>query len=201
MCGIAGWIDFGRDLTRERATVDAMTHTMACRGPDDEGVWMAPHAAIGHRRLSVIDLEGGRQPMTAEEDGRLLAVLTFSGEVYNYRELRSDLISRGHRFRTQSDTEVVLRGYLEWGEGVGDKLNGMFAFGIWDVRRQELLVRDRMGVKPLYYYQTADGVLFGSEPKVILANPEIPRRVNANGLRELLDSVVGSHRHSGGSDR
>ncbi|MFG3281499.1 asparagine synthase (glutamine-hydrolyzing) [Streptomyces sp. NPDC048111] len=190
MCGIAGWIDFGRDLTQERATVDAMTQTMACRGPDDEGVWIAPHAAIGHRRLSVIDLEGGRQPMTAEEDGRLLAVLTFSGEVYNYRELRADLVSRGHRFRTQSDTEVVLRGYLEWGEGVVDKLNGMFAFGIWDVRREELLlVRDRMGVKPLYYYETADGVLFGSEPKVILANREIPRRVNANGLRELLDMV------------
>ncbi|MFJ2407026.1 asparagine synthase (glutamine-hydrolyzing) [Streptomyces xanthochromogenes] len=190
MCGIAGWIDFGRDLTQERATVDAMTQTMACRGPDDEGVWIAPHAAIGHRRLSVIDLEGGRQPMTAEEDGRLLAVLTFSGEIYNYRELRADLVSRGHRFRTKSDTEVVLRGYLEWGEGVVDKLNGMFAFGIWDVAREELLlVRDRMGVKPLYYYPTADGVLFGSEPKVILANPEIPRRVNANGLRELLDMV------------
>ncbi|MEU2956719.1 asparagine synthase (glutamine-hydrolyzing) [Streptomyces sp. SID1034] len=190
MCGIAGWIDFGRDLTQERATVDAMTQTMACRGPDDEGVWIAPHAAIGHRRLSVIDLEGGRQPMTAEENGRLLAVLTFSGEIYNYRELRADLVSRGHRFRTKSDTEVVLRGYLEWGEGVVDKLNGMFAFGIWDVAREELLlVRDRMGVKPLYYYPTADGVLFGSEPKVILANPEIPRRVNANGLRELLDMV------------
>ncbi|GAA2509682.1 asparagine synthase (glutamine-hydrolyzing) [Actinocorallia cavernae] len=190
MCGIAGWIDYGRDLTQERAIVDAMTQTMACRGPDAEGVWIDRHAAIGHRRLSVIDLEGGRQPMVAEQDGRTLAVLTFSGEIYNYRELRADLISRGHRFRTESDTEVVLQGYLEWGEGVVDKLNGMFAFGIWDVRTQELLlVRDRMGVKPLYYFPTADGVLFGSEPKVILANPEIPRRVNTNGLRELLDMV------------
>ncbi|PZT73821.1 MULTISPECIES: asparagine synthase (glutamine-hydrolyzing) [unclassified Streptomyces] len=190
MCGIAGWIDFGRDLTQERAIVDAMTQTMACRGPDADGVWLGQHAAIGHRRLSVIDLAGGRQPMTAEQDGRTLAVLTFSGEIYNYRELRADLISRGHRFRTESDTEVVLRGYVEWGEGVVDKLNGMFAFGIWDVQSQELLlVRDRMGVKPLYYYPTANGVLFGSEPKVILAHPDIPRRVNANGLRELLDMV------------
>ncbi|MGW4055455.1 asparagine synthase (glutamine-hydrolyzing) [Streptomyces sp. NPDC004779] len=190
MCGIAGWIDFGRDLTQERAVVDAMTQTMACRGPDAEGVWIDRHAAIGHRRLSVIDLEGGRQPMTAERDGRVLAVLTFSGEIYNYRELRAELITRGHRFRTESDTEVVLEGYLEWGEGVVDRLNGMFAFGIWDARTQELLlVRDRMGVKPLYYFPTADGVLFGSEPKVILANPEIPRRVNENGLRELLDMV------------
>lgn len=190
MCGIAGWIDFGRDLTQERVIVDAMTQTMACRGPDAEGVWIDRHAAIGHRRLSVIDLEGGRQPMTAERDGRVLAVLTFSGEIYNYRELRAELITRGHHFRTESDTEVVLEGYLEWGEGVVDRLNGMFAFGIWDARTQELLlVRDRMGVKPLYYFPTADGVLFGSEPKVILANPEIPRRVNENGLRELLDMV------------
>ncbi|MEU0103481.1 asparagine synthase (glutamine-hydrolyzing) [Streptomyces sp. NPDC006267] len=190
MCGIAGWIDFTRDLGQERTVVDAMTRTMACRGPDDEGVWIDRHAAIGHRRLSVIDLEGGRQPMTAEENGRTLAVLTFSGEIYNYRELRSDLATRGHHFRTRSDTEVVLRGYLEWGEGVVDKLNGMFAFAVWDVRTQELLlVRDRMGVKPLYYYPTADGVLFGSEPKTILAHPGIPRRINTDGLRELLDMV------------
>ncbi|OKI00958.1 asparagine synthetase B [Streptomyces sp. CB02923] len=190
MCGIAGWVDFERDLTRERATVDAMTRTMTCRGPDADGVWLDRHAAIGHRRLSVIDLEGGRQPMVAEEDGRPLAILTFSGEIYNYRELRSDLVSRGHRFRTQSDTEVVLRGYLEWGESLVDKLNGMFAFAVWDVRRAELLlIRDRMGVKPLYYYPTPDGVLFGSEPKAILANPAASRRVNADGLGEILDMV------------
>lgn len=117
MCGIAGWIDYGRDLTQERAIVDAMTQTMACRGPDAEGVWIDQHAAIGHRRLSVIDLEGGRQPMTAEQDGRMLAVLTFSGEIYNYRELRADLISRGHRFRTESDTEVGPPGVPGVGRG------------------------------------------------------------------------------------
>lgn len=120
MYGIAGWMDHGRDLTQERAIVDAMTQTMACCGPDAEGLWIDQHAAIVHRRLSVIDLEGGRQPMTAEQDGCTLVVLTFSGEIYNYRELRADLISRGHRFRTESDTEVVLRGYLEWGVGVAD---------------------------------------------------------------------------------
>ncbi|MFI5808449.1 asparagine synthase (glutamine-hydrolyzing) [Streptomyces sp. NPDC051561] len=190
MCGIVGWVDFERDLTRERATIEAMTRTMALRGPDADGVWLDRHAAIGHRRLSVIDLEGGLQPMVADEAGRPLAVLTFSGEIYNFRELRSELISRGHHFRTQSDTEVVLRAYLQWGEDLVDKLNGMFAFAIWDVRREELvLFRDRMGVKPLYYFPTANGVLFGSEPKAILANPEIPRRVNADGLREILDMV------------
>jgi asparagine synthase (glutamine-hydrolysing) len=190
MCGIVGWVDFERDLSQERTTAQAMTRTMACRGPDAEGVWLDRHAAIGHRRLSVIDLEGGRQPMVAEEDGRPLAVLTFSGEIYNYRELRSELVSRGHRFRTRSDTEVVLRAYVEWGQGMVDRLNGMFAFGIWDIRREELvLVRDRMGVKPLYYYPTPSGVLFGSEPKAILAHPEVPRRMNADGLREILDTV------------
>ncbi|MEU6176112.1 asparagine synthase (glutamine-hydrolyzing) [Streptantibioticus parmotrematis] len=188
MCGIVGWVDFDRDLGLEADVIRAMTDTMACRGPDDEGTWTGRHAAVGHRRLSVIDLEGGRQPMKAEEDGRLLAVLTFSGEIYNYRELRAELITRGQTFRTRSDTEVVLRAYLEWGESFVDRLNGMFAFGLWDARREQLLlVRDRMGVKPLYYYPTPHGVLFGSEPKAILANREVPRRIGLDGLRELLD--------------
>ncbi|WP_067140963.1 asparagine synthase (glutamine-hydrolyzing) [Microtetraspora malaysiensis] len=190
MCGIAGWIDYNRDLGAERDTARAMTETMACRGPDAEGLWTEPHAALGHRRLAIIDIEGGRQPMAAEHDGRLLAVLTYSGEVYNFRELRAELAVRGHRFRTESDTEVVLEAYLEWGEDFVDRLNGMYAFAIWDARREELLlVRDRMGIKPLYYYPTPSGVLFGSEPKAILANPLVERVVDADGLRELLAFV------------
>ncbi|MEU0687802.1 asparagine synthase (glutamine-hydrolyzing) [Streptomyces uncialis] len=190
MCGITGWVDFERDLRDERRITDVMTATMACRGPDAEGVWTDRHAALGHRRLSVIDLEGGAQPMTAEADGREIACLTYSGEVYNFRELRAELESRGHVFRTRSDTEVVLRGCLEWGDGVAERLNGMFAFAVWDVRAEELLlVRDRMGVKPLYYFPTASGVFFGSEPKAILAHPEVPRRVTADGLREILETV------------
>lgn len=190
MCGIAGWVDFERDLTRERATAQAMTDTMRLRGPDAEGLWLAPHAALGHRRLSIIDLEGGRQPMVAEEDGAPLAVLTYSGEVYNFRELRAELQGRGHRFRTSSDTEVVLRAYLEWGAAFPERLNGMYALAFWDVRREELLlVRDRMGIKPLYYHPTPSGVLFGSEPKAILANPLVQPVVDAAGLRELLAYV------------
>ncbi|MFF3670043.1 asparagine synthase (glutamine-hydrolyzing) [Microtetraspora malaysiensis] len=190
MCGIAGWIDYDRDLGAERDVARAMTETMACRGPDAEGLWTEPHAALGHRRLAIIDIEGGRQPMAAERDGRLLAVLTYSGEVYNFRELRAELAVRGHRFRTESDTEVVLEAYLEWGEDFVDRLNGMYAFAIWDARREELLlVRDRMGIKPLYYYPTPSGVLFGSEPKAILANPLVERVVDADGLRELLAFV------------
>lgn len=184
MCGIAGWVDFDRNLTFEQATVSAMTEAMAPRGPDDTGTWLAPHAALGHRRLAVIDLAGGRQPMIADD----LAVLTYSGEVYNFRELREQLAARGHRFRTSSDTEVVLRGYLEWGENIVDRLNGMYAFALWDIRREELLlVRDRMGVKPLFYYPLPGGaLLFGSEPKAILANPLADRAVDADGLREVL---------------
>ncbi|PZG51378.1 asparagine synthase (glutamine-hydrolyzing) [Spongiactinospora gelatinilytica] len=190
MCGIAGWVDFSRDLTRHTATAEAMTATMSRRGPDDEGLWQDRHVLLGHRRLSVIDLEGGHQPMAAEEDGRTLAALTFCGEIYNYRELRAELISYGHEFRTRSDTEVALRAYLQWGDGFAQRLNGMFAMGVWDVRAQELLlVRDRLGVKPLYYHPIGGGLLFGSEPKAILAHPGVPRRVGLDGMREFLDMV------------
>ncbi|GGL02632.1 asparagine synthetase B [Sphaerisporangium melleum] len=180
-------MDFEGDLRESGDTLKDMTETMACRGPDDAGMWISEHGAVGHRRLSIIDLEGGRQPMVAEQDGKVLAVLTYSGEVYNFRELRAELAGRGHEFRTRSDTEVVLRAYLEWGDGLAEHLNGMFAFGVWDARREELvLVRDRLGIKPLYYYPTPGGVLFGSEPKAILANPAVERVVDAEGMRELL---------------
>ncbi|MFE7589099.1 asparagine synthase (glutamine-hydrolyzing) [Kitasatospora sp. NPDC057512] len=187
MCGITGWVAFERDLTAERGVIDAMTATQARRGPDAGGVHLEPHAALGHRRLAVIDIAGGVQPMTVEHDGRTLAVLTYSGEVYNHRELRADLEAAGHRFRTRSDTEVVLRAYLEWGEHLAERLNGMFAFAVWDVRREELLlVRDRMGVKPLYYHRTPDGVVFGSEVKALFAHPAVRPVVDLDGLRELL---------------
>ncbi|MGW3042423.1 asparagine synthase (glutamine-hydrolyzing) [Kitasatospora sp. NPDC001159] len=187
MCGITGWVAFERDLTAERDVLDAMTATQLCRGPDAGGVRVEPHAALGHRRLAVIDIEGGVQPMTVEHDGRLLAALTYSGEVYNHRELRAELEAAGHRFRTRSDTEVVLHAYLEWGEGLAKRLNGMFAFAIWDARREELLlVRDRMGVKPLHYHPTPDGVVFGSEVKAVLAHPSVHPVVDLDGLRELL---------------
>jgi asparagine synthase (glutamine-hydrolysing) len=182
VCGIAGWVAFDDDLTRHRHVIEAMTATMARRGPDESGVHLAPHVALGHRRLAVIDLAGGRQPMTV---GPLTIV--YSGETYNYRELRERLRGRGHRFTTDSDTEVVLRGWLEWGERLPERLNGMFAFAVWDARVEALhLVRDRTGVKPLYHRPTPDGVLFGSEPKAILAHPGVPAEVDADGLRELV---------------
>ncbi|MHA6765221.1 asparagine synthase (glutamine-hydrolyzing) [Streptacidiphilus sp. PAMC 29251] len=187
MCGITGWISYDHDLNRERGTLAAMTETMACRGPDADGVWVDAHAALGHRRLAVIDIAGGTQPMSVESDGRTLLVTTYSGEIYNYRELRAELAALGHTFRTDSDTEVALHAYLQWGEDFTQRLNGMYAFALWDPREQELLlVRDRMGIKPLYYYPTGDGVIFGSEPKAILAHPQVSAVVDAEGMAELL---------------
>ncbi|HEX5114481.1 MAG TPA: asparagine synthase (glutamine-hydrolyzing) [Pseudonocardiaceae bacterium] len=185
MCGITGWVAYDRDLTSEQVTLDAMTETMACRGPDARGTWADRHAALGHRRLAVIDIEGGTQPMTVTA-GEATVAMVYSGETYNYVELRDELRARGHRFRTDSDTEVVLRGYLEWGAAVAERLNGMYAFAIWDSRTETLvMIRDRMGIKPFYYYPTPSGVLFGSEPKAILANPMAERVVDLDGLREV----------------
>jgi asparagine synthase (glutamine-hydrolysing) len=190
MCGITGWVSYRRNLAVHRRILVAMTKTMARRGPDAEGVWTDRHVGLGHRRLSIIDLAGGTQPMLAEEDGKVIASLTYSGEIYNFPELREELQGLGHRFKTRSDTEVVLHAYLEWGNGFVDRLNGMYAFAIWDARIEELiLVRDRMGVKPLYYFETADGVLFGSEQKAILAHPEVPCRIDADGLRDIIEFV------------
>jgi len=182
MCGITGWADFSRSLIGQRPTVDAMTATMACRGPDAAGVWCSERALIGHRRLAVVDLPGGVQPMS--DAG---VVLTFSGEIYNFRELRRELEGYGHAFRTRSDTEVLLRSWLQWGEDCLPRLNGMFAFAVWDSGREELfLARDRMGIKPLCYAPLTDGgVLFGSEPKAVLAHPGFRAELDADGIAEL----------------
>ncbi len=190
MCGIAGWVDFTKDLRNETRIITAMTDTLARRGPDGSGIWTDRHAALGHRRLAVIDLAGGAQPMeTTERSLQNLpyAVITYNGEVYNFRELRAELQQLGHRFKTNSDTEVLLRAYLQWKLDFVHKLNGIYAFGIWDhVNEELLLVRDRLGVKPLFYYPITDGVLFGSEPKAILANPQATARASGDELCDAL---------------
>ncbi|WP_436497400.1 asparagine synthase (glutamine-hydrolyzing) [Actinokineospora sp. HUAS TT18] len=184
MCGITGWASFDREPGADPTVIEAMTATMAKRGPDDSGTWTARHVALGHRRLSVIDLDGGAQPMVTVHNGQDIA-LTYSGEVYNHHDLRRELTSLGHTFRTRSDTEVVLRAYAQWGEGLADRLVGMYAFAIWDARAEKLvLVRDRLGVKPLFYTEVSAGVVFGSEPKALFAHPEITPRIDADGLRE-----------------
>lgn len=179
MCGITGWVGFRPAQEDRHAVIEAMTATLARRGPDAGGTWLGEHAAIGHRRLAVIDLEGGVQPMASGP-----AVLTFSGEVYNHHELRIELARRGHAFGTRSDTEVVLRSYLEWGPDCVDRLDGMFAFAIWDATAQRLfLARDRLGVKPLFYAELDGGLVFGSEPKALFAHPGVSPKVDADGFR------------------
>jgi asparagine synthase (glutamine-hydrolysing) len=184
MCGITGWASFPHDARPQAPVIEAMTATLARRGPDAGGVWLGERAAIGHRRLAVIDIAGGTQPMTDRPDEPTV-VLGYSGEVYNHHALRSQLRAHGHHFRTRSDTEVVLRAYIEWGERAAEHLDGMFAFAIWDEREQRLLlVRDRLGVKPLFWAAVDGGLAFASEPKALFAHPEIRPRVDADGLRE-----------------
>ncbi|KWT63404.1 hypothetical protein ADL21_03050 [Streptomyces albus subsp. albus] len=194
MCGITGWVDHhrpraahdtDRDLGAERL-LRAMTATMTCRGPDQSGIWRHGPVALGHRRLAVIDLEGSTQPMTRRATGRE-CTLIYSGELYNYRELRAELTARGHRFRTTGDTEVLLAAWQEWGPAAAERFNGMYAFAAWDASAQELwLVRDRLGVKPLYYLPLPGGLAFGSEPKALLAHPAASPRLDGEGLAQLL---------------
>jgi asparagine synthase (glutamine-hydrolysing) len=185
VCGICGIHAPAGVTGRDRLSVDGMAEVLAHRGPDDEGRWSDAHAALGHRRLAVIDLPGGRQPLVSE-DGRV--ALVYNGEVYNFADLRGRLAARGHRFRTAGDTEVVLRGYEEWGDAVVERLRGMFAFAVWDARRSRLLLaRDRLGVKPLYHAELPDGrLLFASEIKALLQDEGMPRALNARRLPEYL---------------
>jgi asparagine synthase (glutamine-hydrolysing) len=181
MCGIAGWIDFagGVDRGRLASMVDALQH----RGPDAWGIESDRVAGLAHARLRILDLSGGRQPM-ATPDGRFC--ITFNGEIFNYRELREELSARGFAFRTTSDTEVLLQSYAAWGADCVSRLNGDFAFAVWDARQQELFAaRDRAGVRPLYYTQARDGFLFASEVKALLAHPAVERRLNLASLKDI----------------
>ena len=185
MCGITGWIDWEQDLTGSKPILEKMTETLAFRGPDAAGYWLGKQAALGHRRLIVVDPEGGRQPMVRQVGDRHL-VLVYNGELYNTEEIRRELINKGHNFRAYSDTEVLLVAYLEWGPDCVERFNGIFAFGIWDESSQRLfLARDRMGVKPLFYTQRGGAFLFGSELKALLANPKVAPEVDAEGLAEI----------------
>ncbi|MEV6674500.1 asparagine synthase (glutamine-hydrolyzing) [Streptomyces sp. NPDC051162] len=186
MSGIAGWVDFERDLVPEASTVRAMAAALAHRGPDGESDWIEGHAALAHRRLALLDLERGQQPAVFATGSGPVAVLTLDGGITNHVELRRELAVKGHRFTGHGDTEVALHAYLEWGTDFLTRLEGLFALAVWDVKRQELLLaRDRLGVKPLCYYLTSSGVLFGSEPKALLAHPAVEPVVDADGLREL----------------
>jgi asparagine synthase (glutamine-hydrolysing) len=173
MCGICGKLNFDQNSSVDPALIRAMLETIRHRGPDDEGVYSAPQVALGHRRLSIIDLSTGHQPLS-NEDGTVWIV--FNGEIYNYRELRPFLLGKGHTFKTQTDTEVIIHLYEEHGPECLEKLRGMFAFAIWDQKAKTLfLARDRVGIKPLYYCLTSRSLVFASEIKAILADPAVDR--------------------------
>ncbi|MBC7326246.1 MAG: asparagine synthase (glutamine-hydrolyzing), partial [Moorella sp. (in: Bacteria)] len=165
--------------------LEEMAQTLSCRGPDDSGFWFSPRAALAHRRLVVIDPKGGGQPMVRRR-GEKEYVITYNGELYNTPELRRELAARGYQFFGHSDTEVLLNAYIEWGADCVERLNGIFAFAVWNEGdRQLFLARDRLGVKPLFYAQRGSAFLFGSEPKSLLAHPAVPAEVDAVGLAEI----------------
>jgi asparagine synthase (glutamine-hydrolysing) len=185
MCGITGRFNFDPLRLIDRDVLAAMTDVVAHRGPDAAGYHVAPGIGLGHRRLSIIDLSTGDQPLT-NEDGTIWTV--FNGEIYNFAEVRAELVAHGHRFRTESDTEVIVHGYEEWGELCVEKFRGMFAFAVWDaVARRLVLARDRLGVKPLYYAELPGaGVVFGSELKALLEDPDVPRDWRADAIDAYL---------------
>jgi asparagine synthase (glutamine-hydrolysing) len=184
MCGIVGIFDLAAERPIERDVLERMNATHSLRGPDGEGYHVEPGLGFGHRRLSIIDLSGGKQPLY-NEDGSV--VVTFNGEIYNFPELIPELTSHGHVFKTRCDTEVIVHAWEQWGEACVERFNGMFAFAVWDRNQKALfLARDRLGIKPLYYAFTPDSrLLFGSELKSLLAANALPRRLRAEAAEEF----------------
>ena len=184
MCGIGGFVDYERDARRGGPILHGMKRTLTPRGPDAEGTYFDEDAALVHRRLIVIDPEGGKQPMHSPDRN---TIIIYNGELYNTPELRTELMSRGHEFVGHSDTEVLLHAYLEWKTDAFSRLNGIFAFAIWEKRERRLtLCRDRLGVKPLFFAPIRNGLTFGSTIDTVLCHPEIEPVIDEDGLRTLL---------------
>ena len=184
MCGIVGIVRLDPNDTVDEARLMQMRDVLHHRGPDDEGLWVEGPVGLGHRRLAIVDVAGGHQPM-ANEDQTVWIV--FNGEIYNHAALRPELEAKGHRYRTRSDTETILHLYEEEGERCVERLQGMFAFAVWDrVRRRLFLARDRLGIKPLYYASTERALLFASEIKAILTAGILRPEFNEAVLPEFL---------------
>lgn len=191
MCGIAGQISFKEDMRRMSAVIEEMSRTLTPRGPDENGLYSDEHACLAHRRLIVIDPENGKQPMNFGD-----YTIVYNGELYNTEEIRAELKKRGAEFVGHSDTEVVLKAYMEYGAECLDKFNGIFAFAVWNAREQKLFIaRDRIGVKPLFYALTESGLVFASEIKALLKHPEIKPVVTQEGIAQIM--LVGPARITG----
>src|SRR5262249_27808431 len=184
MCGIGGFVERGNARAADALMLGDMLRLIRHRGPDDEGMYVDGPLALGSRRLSIIDVAGGNQPIT-NEDGS--GVLVFNGEIYNYPQLPARLLRPGHMLATESDTEVIVHLYEELGDACVAELRGMYGFALWDERRQRLLiVRDRLGIKPIYYADTPDAFVFGSEIKSLLRHPAVEARLDPAGLSNFL---------------
>jgi asparagine synthase (glutamine-hydrolysing) len=184
MCGICGKLMFDAAGSVSPALVKSMADTISHRGPDDEGFYVSGQIGLGFRRLSIIDLAGGHQPLSNEDD---TLWIVFNGEIYNYRALREELVAKGHTFKTKSDTEVIVHLYEEYGEECVEKLRGMFAFAVWDSREKTLfMARDRVGIKPLYYYVGQTFLSFASEIKALLADSEVKREIDPSMIDRFL---------------
>jgi asparagine synthase (glutamine-hydrolysing) len=183
VCGITGIVDLTQRRPIDTNLLERMNGSLGHRGPDGDGFHFEPGVGFGHRRLSIIDLEGGKQPLYNEDN---TVVVTYNGEIYNFKDIEVELRARGHVFRTRCDTEVIVHAWEEWGERCVDRFNGMFAFAIWDRNRDTLfLARDRLGVKPLYYTVLPDGhLLFASELKALMLCPDVPRRVDPSAVED-----------------
>lgn len=185
MCGIAGVISFMEDMRGESEPCRLMQKAMLRRGPDQRGIFLSERAALVHTRLAVIDIDGGRQPMSAEENGKRFTIV-YNGELYNTSELREEL-EKEQSFVTRSDTEVVLRSYMRWGESCVERFNGIFAFAVYEEEEQRVFfARDRIGVKPLFYYKSDSKLIFASELNALLEHPDVPHEIDENGAAELL---------------
>ena len=186
MCGIAGWINFKNDIRDNDKYIEKMIEGLSPRGPDESGIWKSNNALIGHRRLAVVDLKGGKQPMQRIVNNNTY-VISYNGELYNTKELKDTLISYGHKFEENSDTEVLLASYIKWGEKCVDYLNGIYAFAVWEKENKKLfLARDRFGVKPLFYAVRDSSIIFASELKALLQNPLIEAKLDKVGLNEII---------------
>jgi len=182
VCGIVG-IAYGERVPVDPEPLRRMLSTLLHRGPDEQGIFVEGPIGLGHARLSILDLAGGHQPMNYRQAGLWI---TFNGEIFNYIELREELTAKGHRFLTRSDTEVILHAYQEWGDTCIERFNGQWAFAVWDERRRRLfLSRDRLGIRPLFYTRLGNRLLFASEVKALLANRDVPRRLDPAGLDQV----------------
>lgn len=195
MCGIAGWIDYKNPIAGDDKTIEKMSKTLMNRGPDEGGVYKSENAVLIHRRLTVVDPQNGKQPMTLPFGGTVYTLI-YNGELYNTEDIRKELLKLGHKFNGHSDTEVLFHAYAQWGAACLERLNGIYAFAVWDERDESLfLARDRMGVKPLFFYPYDNGLVFGSQLKTLLANPHVKPYVEEQGLMEIF--MIGPGRTGG----